>query len=98
MTVVYGGGNGRNYQNAGIDLSCLRAIESNGTGRNSTSGKDGGTAGKGEARFTALIVVAVLACFSILCLSAKTKSGDSCVIVEACTCQLIEKSCRLEGK
>ena len=66
MTIVYGGGNGTDDPNAEIDLSCLKAIESNGSSRNSTSRKDSGTVGKGEARGTALVTVAGLACLSLL--------------------------------
>ncbi len=66
MTVVYGGGNRRDDQDAEIDLSCLKAIESNGSGGNSTSQKDSGTVGKGGAGRTALITTALLACLSLL--------------------------------
>ena len=65
ITVVYGG-NGTDDQNAEIDLSCIKPIESNGSGRNSTSQKDSGTVGKGQARGTALITAAILACLSLL--------------------------------
>ena len=68
MTVVYGGGNGRDDQDPEIDLSCLKAIESNGSGRNLTAQKDSGAIGKGEALGTALITAATLACLSLFLL------------------------------
>ena len=65
MTVVYGG-IGRDDQDAEIDLSCLKAIDSNVSGRNLTAQKDSGTIGKGEAGGTALITAAALACLFLL--------------------------------
>ena len=55
MTVVYGGGNGRDDQNAEIDLSCLKPINTRGSGRGLTPEKDSGTVGNREARGTVLM-------------------------------------------
>ncbi len=66
MTVVYGGGNGRDGQDAEVDLSCLKAIESDEGETNVTSQQDSGAVGKGEAGCTALVTTVTLACLSLL--------------------------------